>query len=299
MIGALAAALVLLAPDARAHGLAPPGVDAGALAFAPDPLVTTLLLVAAVAYAAGLSRLRARAGRTAARLDAATAAAFAGGWALLALALVWPLDGLAGMALSAHMIQHVILIAAAPPLLLAGRPEVAFVWAMPRRARRATARSSLFRAMRGVAQALNRPTLAAAAHGAAMWIWHAPALFDAAIADETLHTLEHVTFVATALWFWHAVMSARAPVVVGSALVGTLIAMIMSGFLGALLSFAPVPLYAAYNRGLFGFDVVEDQQLAGLIMWVPAGLSYLAAALRLGTILLSAGARATGTPPLR
>lgn len=127
--------------------------------------------------------------------------AFGGGAAALVIALVSPLDALGGTLLSAHMAQHALLIAAAPPLLLLGRPGVAFAWALAGR--------EPWRSLAHLGDRLSRPLPAAALHGAALWVWHAPAAFDAALASPLLHAVKHVTFLGTALLFWRAALDAR------------------------------------------------------------------------------------------
>ena len=111
------------------------------------------------------------------------------------------------------------------------------------------------------------PLVAWTAHAAAIWLWHLPSSFDAALGSEAWHFVQHASFLASALIFWWTI-AARADL---AALVSLFSTMVYTGALGALLAFARAPWYAG-----FGLD---DQQLAGLIMWVPAGLAYPAAAL--------------------
>jgi putative membrane protein len=213
-------------------------------------LTVALIALAALCYAAGVHRLWRRAGwgRGVSRLHAST---FSVGIALLALAVLSPLHAAAEGLLWAHMIQHELLMVVAAPLLVLGRPLQAFAHVLPLR----------------LPRLLSDPLVAWTAHAAAIWLWHLPSSFDAALGSEAWHFLQHASFLASALLFWWTI-AARADL---AALVSLFSTMVYTGALGALLAFARAPWYAG-----FGLD---DQQLAGLIMWVPAGLAYPAAAL--------------------
>jgi putative membrane protein len=253
-----------------------------------DPLVWGLLLFALTLYGHGVRRLWTRAGGGRG-VTYAAAVAFAIGAAVLTVALVSPLDALGGTLLSAHMAQHALLVAVAPPLLLLGRPGVVFAWAVPGR-RRWLLASHTWRRITGVVEALSQPLPAAALHGLALWAWHAPAAFDAAAARNGVHALEHACFFGTALLFWRAILIAWSGRHVGPAVGATFATLMHSGLLGALITMAPRPLYAWYRERtqVWGLSALEDQQLAGLIMWVPMGLIYLAASLALASRLLAA-----------
>jgi putative membrane protein len=245
----------------------------------PDFLVAALLAVATVLYGRGLARLwdRAGRGRGVGRWEAT---AFAAGMAILALALLSPLETLTGTLLTAHMIQHMLLIAVAPPLLLLGRPDAIFPFAAPALTRLALVLSAMRR--------LARPLPAATLHAFAVWIWHAPGPFQAALASEAAHDLEHASFLLTALLFWLSIIAAaRSRVALIGAIAATLVTLIQGGFLGALITLAGRPLYPAYTGAeLWGPSPLEDQQLAGLVMWVPMGAIYLIAGLVLAAHLI-------------
>jgi putative membrane protein len=232
-------------------------------------------------YGHGLLRLWNRAG-WGRGIGPAQVSAFLAGELMLVLALVSPLDPLGETLLTAHMVQHGLLVTLAPLLLLAGRPGAALPWALPLAWRRRMARS---RPTRFVARAFAwtlRPLPAAVLHGLALWLWHAPALFETALENPALHTLEHTSFVATALMFWWAVLAAsRSRHSVAPAVAAIFITLLHSGFLGALITFAPNILYGWYEgrTAVWSIDTLTDQQLAGLVMWVPVGLLYLSAGL--------------------
>lgn len=136
---------------------------------------------------------------------------------------------------------------------------------------------------------LIRPLPACALHGAALWLWHAPAPFEAALRNEAVHVFEHVTFFATAMLFWQSLAaSLRSTVTVPAGIAAGFLTLVHGGFLGALITFSPTLLYPWYQRGPehWGLSSLADQQLAGLVMWVPAGFIYLLACLILAARLL-------------
>lgn len=201
---------------------------------------------------------------------------FIGGEISLVAALMSPIDALGGTLLSGHMFQHILLTVVAPPLLVLGAPLRAWTWALPPGMRRMAA-SPLARVTVAIVNRLSRPITSAVLASAALWVWHAPVFFDAALVDDAVHTLEHAIFLITSLLFWRGVTTRHgAPAVAACA---TLAAFMASGMLGGLLVLAPVPIYAWYGgrASLWGMSGMEDQQLAGVVMWVPAGGVYLVA----------------------
>jgi putative membrane protein len=214
-----------------------------------------------------------------------SAAAFAAGWLVLVVALVSPLDTLGAHLFSAHMVQHELLMVLAAPLLVLGRPLAAWTWAFAPPGRRRIARAVQAHWLQACWAVLTDPVAAWALHALALWLWHVPGLFTAALEHEAVHVLQHASFLATALLFWWAALGgdARAPRGLGSAVGLLFTTMLHTAALGALLSLAPTPWYAPYiaSTQALGMDPVDDQQLGGLVMWVPAGLAYLVAALAL------------------
>ena len=249
----------------------------------PDPgLAIVLLLIAAVGYAAGIARLRPHV--HARRELGGRAAAFAAGWLALAAALLSPLDAAAGRSFAAHMVQHEILMLVAAPLLVLGRGLPTLLWSLPHDARVAVGRVTKNRAFHAFWQRLTAPITAWLLHGAALWVWHAPPFFNAALGDGALHHWQHATFFVTALIFWHALLRHGAQNSRGAAIFYLFTTTVHTGVLGALITFARAPLYAPFDYGLLqpgGLTPLEDQQLGGLIMWVPGALVYVGAALTL------------------
>jgi putative membrane protein len=237
----------------------------------PDPVVTGLLVLAAVVYRQGLVNLRARA-RPGPRPT--QVAAFAAGLAAAAVALVSPLDGAAASLFTAHMVQHLLLMMVVAPLLAAGRPLVVLGAALPVAGRRRLRRV----AARRPAAALFHPVAVWALGTVVLWGWHLPALYDAAVRNDAVHAVEHLSLVGVAAVLWAAVLDRGPRPLAAPAAVGLLFAtMLQSSGLGAVLTLAGSPLYDVHRAttSAWGLTPLEDQQLAGALMWVPPGVVYL------------------------
>ena len=273
----------LLAPQARAHGGKPHNPRDLLTTWGLEPVVLVCLALSAWLYWRGLRRLwgGAKAGRGVRRREAW---AYAGGWLALFVALVSPLHPLGRVLFSAHMTQHEVLMLVAAPLLVLGRPLIPFLWALPlgwARAVGAWARAPWFQ--KGW-RALTNPFAAWAIHAAALWVWHAPVLFQATIDNEWVHTAQHLSFLLSALLFWWAIIHGRRGWMgYGAGVLYLFTTSVHSGALGALITFASSAWYPAYRTTTqsWGLTPLEDQQLGGLIMWIPAGLVYVFAGLAL------------------
>lgn len=246
------------------------------------PGIVVPLVLSAVLYVRGTRVLwRAGPGRGVRQWEAA---AFAAGWLVTALALVSPLHEASEHLFYVHMIQHELLMAVGAPLLVLGRPLVPMLWGLPRRARIAAGGVTRRRWWRRGWGALAEPWHAWLLHGAAIWVWHAPRLFQATLTSESVHAAQHAFFVGTGLLFWWALVHARRRgMTEGAGVLYLFTTALHTGALGALLTFSRTlwyPAYAAAGAG-WGLSPLEDQQLAGLIMWIPASLPYLAGALAL------------------
>jgi putative membrane protein len=234
----------------------------------------------------GVWRLRRQGNARCATLSSSRRAAFVAAEIAIAAALVSPLEHLAEESLSLHMVQHLILIMAAPILFVWARPGRALAAAFPSVSvwiawHRTWSRARLLRA-------LARPLPAAGLHALALWIWHLPQTFDAAVANIYWHMAEHAVFFATALIFWSAVLRARRDrSAFPAAFMALLVTILLGGMMGAWISLAPELLFASAGLGgHLGLAPMEDQQLAGILMWVPAGLVYLGIALLLTAVFL-------------
>lgn len=256
----------------------------------------TLVLAAGAAYALGVWRLW-REARHGAGITPVRVIAFAAGWTATAFALLSPLDPLGGQLFSAHMIQHEVLMLIAAPLLVAGRPIGAFLWALPRGWRRGAWSMCNASGVQARVRWLSRPIVAWSVHATALWLWHLPALFDASVRNELVHTAQHVSFFGTALLFWWAIMRPGVGVAtLGAAALYVLTTAMHTSILGALLTFSSVLWYQVYAQTAptWGLTAIEDQQIGGLVMWVPAGTVYLGLALLFLHVWLRAmGRRAT------
>jgi putative membrane protein len=274
---------VALAPSALAHEGKPHGFDDLWKTWAWEPVVVTSLTLSGLLYFAGVRRLwrASAAGQGVRRWEAA---AFAGGWFALVVGLVSPLHPMGRVLFSAHMTQHEVLMLVAAPLLVLGRPLIPFIWALPAGWRRKAGALGKAVWFQSAWRAIANPLSAWAIHAVALWIWHAPSLFQATIDNEFIHTLQHLSFLVSALLFWWAVVhSGRGLMSYGAAVLYMFTTSVHSGLLGALITFASAVWYPAYAETTpsWGLTPLEDQQLGGLIMWVPAGLVYIVAGLAL------------------
>jgi len=212
-------------------------------------------------------------------------ACFYAGLAVLAIALSSPLEILSGQLFWAHMVQHVLLLVVAAPLIVLARPWIRLWRSLPLDLRRWLARNlsqgRRTRWLRSVSSALGSPAGGFLAFSVVLLVWHVPALFDATLRSSALHALEHTLFFATAVMFWKQVihsppLHARLSAVQRVAyLVG---AMIVSWVLAVVLALAPQPLYSFYAHQPGrpgGISALSDQQLAAGVMWVPGSITFV------------------------
>lgn len=265
----------------RTAWLIPPTATAVVGVFWPvDAWVLAGLVSSAWLYAAGIRRLWSEA-RFGGGISAGRAACFFSGLAVLVIALVSPVDALGDELFSMHMVQHELMMLGAAPLLVAGNPLAAFIWAFAASVRPRIARLARSTAVRATWGVLTRPPVAWLLHALMLWAWHFPSLFAASLADEGMHTLQHVSFLGSALLFWASLIGSHNRSRDGTAAVYVLTTILHTGVLGALLTFSPRPWYPGYagRTEAWGLSLLEDQQLGGLIMWVPAGFVLLGAGL--------------------
>jgi len=275
----IAICLLLVAAPALAHG----ADRHDSLGWTFDPWIVTPLITIAVLYAAGsIVLFRRRHGPEKKFLPATL---FWCGLAVLVLALLSPLHELGEHLFVMHMIEHELVMAVAAPLLALAKPIGVIFWSMPRKVRRSLGRGLSGRVPRTIWYALTIPLVATLLHAIAIWGWHAPVLFDATVSNVLLHRLQHVSFFLTGLLFWWSVIwvSSR-----GAAAWHLFVTMMHTSVLGALLTFAPNVIFVAQTRyaDQWGMTALEDQQLAGVIMWIPGGLIYAGAALLMVTLLI-------------
>lgn len=253
-------------------------------AWSSDPYVWRCLGIASSLYVVGVRKLWHQAG-TGRGVTGWQALAFGGGLIVLFIALISPLDALGGVLFSAHMLQHTLLMLVAAPLLIIGVPPVALAWSVPSPWRvglsRWWHRQSI---LQGIWKFISIPVVGWALFAATLWLWHIPVLYQASVSNDAVHTLQHTSFIGTALLFWWIVVryevNRLGP---GLAILSLFTTMLHSGVLGALMTFSSIPWYLVYAEltGAWGLSPLEDQQLAGVIMWIPGGVMYVVAILAL------------------
>jgi putative membrane protein len=253
-----------------------------------DPLVLFSLALVVWVYARGVRRLWARVGRGRV-VSRASVLSFAGGILVLAVALVSPLDALGGTLLSAHMMQHALLAGIAPPLLLMARPGAAFAWGLRPLLSAGPGALAAWRWIIAASHRLSAPALATVVHAVLLWVWHAPSLFNAAVTYDWVHALQHLSFLLPSFLFWRALLDGESPRKAAAPMLAAFLTFMHTGLLGGLITMAPQALYRVYSdrSDAWGLTALGDQQLAGVIMWVPLGLPYLAVGLWLTSRMLA------------
>ncbi|MSQ36336.1 MAG: cytochrome c oxidase assembly protein [Dehalococcoidia bacterium] len=242
-------------------------------AWSLDPFVLIPAGLLALLYVRGLRRWR---GGRAGSHHWWQTAYFALGLGTLVLALVSPLDRLAEHHFSMHMVQHLLLIAVGTPLLLLGAPTTPVLRGLPRWARRLAARPLAPHGRASVVwRTLTQPLVALVLANAALIAWHlVPGWYDAAVRDDGIHALEHATFTGAALLFWWNVIDPRplhAPLGYLARMGYVLVAGTAQSVIAALITLADYTLYPVYEdvRLILPIEPRADQELGGLIMWIP------------------------------
>jgi cytochrome c oxidase assembly factor CtaG len=272
LAAALAAAVA--ASPAVAHG----GHEHGGV-WTLDPVLLVPLGLALLVYAVGWRRLAARAS-----MPPRGGALFLGGWLVLTLSLISPLHEAGERSFTMHMIEHELIMLLATLLLAVSGSGGVMAWGLPRPLRLVLA-GGWKSPLQSLWRRLTEPVTATAIQAIAMWAWHAPALFNRALESSGWHIAQHASFFVTSLLFWWAMLNPRSRCSGYGVSAACLFATsLIGGALGALMSFSASPWYADYaamGMSGIGLDPVDDQRLAGLIMWIPGGLVHGAAALAL------------------
>ena len=245
--------------------------------------VATALCLITLIYLCGWAGLRRR--NVPGAASALRLAAWTGGWAVVAVALLSPLDVFQTAFVSVHMIQHELLMVVAPPLILLGRPMAVTLWGLPRRVRCWVGRLLRPRAaLRRIFHLVTRPPAAWGISTAVLWAWHVPAVYDAVETNGLLHNIQHVCFSAAGLLFWWPVVGAppfagrlSLPLRAGYLIAG----MTQRSLLGALITLSDRVLYPYYAEVLRSGPTLalRDQRIAGAIMWFGSGIVLLAVTL--------------------
>jgi putative membrane protein len=269
----LALAALFVAAPALAHG-----AREGALGWTLDPLLTVPLALSLLIYLVGWARLSRRASTP------VRPTLFLSGWAVLTLALTSPLHEAGERSFTMHMIEHELIMLLATLLLAGSGAGGMLAWGLPRALRQSLA-GGWKSPLQTLWRRLTEPVTATAIQATVMWVWHAPILFDRALDSFGWHIAQHACFFLSSLLFWWAMLHSRgrgsgygvsAACLFATSLIG--------GALGALMSLSSSPWYSDYAAmGMtgIGLDPVNDQRLAGLIMWIPGGLVHGVAAMLL------------------
>lgn len=251
--------------------LTPPTPEDLSGVAAIDPVALLAVLATGWVYAIGWARTTPARRPSRMRLGATIA-----GLLVLAVAVASPLHVAADALVSAHMVQHVLLLAVAPPLLAVGHPMAVLLRGTPPTLRRRVAR---LRGRVGVTttrtRKLWRPVPTWLLVVATLWLWHAAGPYEAALANPLLHVLEHASFLLAGLAFAGLVAGASgaAPIGRGTAMLMVFAASVPTVFLAVLMTFAPTTWYPTHAAAAvaWGLDPLGDQHLAGVLMWVPMG----------------------------
>jgi cytochrome c oxidase assembly factor CtaG len=197
---------------------------------------------------------------------------FGAGLAAVAVAMAPPLEAATERRLSAHMVQHLMLMLAAAPLLATGlRPGPGFL-----------------DRHRFVARIVLNPVVVLTVFVGGFWMWHLPQLYDAALSNRLVHILEHGTFLGGSFLFWAVVLDTgpQRRLGLGATCGFVFAAMVTNIWLAAALTFSTTPLYTPYLTAGAG-AALADQQLAGVVMWVPGDIVYFVTLLALFRRLLA------------
>jgi cytochrome c oxidase assembly factor CtaG len=246
--------------------------------WSPPVFLTTMVILSAIIYIRGWIAIRKT---RPAQFTTWRLTAFLLGLATIWLAIASPLDGFADALLSAHMVEHLLLMSFVPPLLLLGSPQVPLLRGLPRIVTvRLLGPLLRLKSLRVFGRWVTTPIVAWLAMNLAFLGWHVPAAYDFALEHERWHDVEHICFLGTSIFFWWPLIrpwpaSARSP---GWAMLPYLVgADIVNTALSAFLAFCDRPVYAYYlsqpNR--LHISPLADQVVGAVIMWVIGSLVFL------------------------
>jgi len=252
-----------------------PGLPVSLFHWHWRPEVLLVLLALGAAYLRGWRRIRRQGHRELAPLW--RLGAYGGGLVSVAVALLSPLEHLAEVLFTAHMIQHQLLLMMAPPLLLLGNPFPLVMWGLPRRVRRSVGGALTRKSrVRGAWKVLTWMPVAGVLYAVNLCAWHLPAAYEAALRHHLVHDLEHLAFFGTAVLFWWPVVNPapRLNILRGGLYYGYRIAYLilatgLNTLLGAVLGLSERVLYPSYAAAprLFGWSPLDDQAFGGGVMW--------------------------------
>ncbi len=248
------------------------------LAWTFPLLITTNLILASLTYYTGVRRLWQKAGVGKGILKRQTMA-FASGIFVLVIALVSPIDALSDHLGWMHMIQHMLIINVAAPLLVLGAPGTAFIWMLPLSWRRKLGEfNERTRSGRIIGYMLWQPLLLWSLFALTLWVWHLPSLYERALHNALFHDFQHLTFLLTACLFWRVLLDpvSRLRLSKVGAVMYLFLTSLHATLLGVFMALAQGVWYPTYEGRTLAWSIspLQDQQLAGLIMWMPACMVY-------------------------
>lgn len=269
-----------------------PTLDAFLRSWPSEPWLVASLVLTVGVYIRGWAILHRRDPR---RWHAGRLAAFCGGMFALFLALASPLEPFATLLLQMHMVQHLLLMMVAPPLIWLGAPLFPMVRGLPAPVRTVWAAPLLrSRRLRRFFAKLTHPVVAWPIYVGVTWFWHAPRFYQLALSDERWHVVEHLCFTAAALLFWYPVVRPYpsrpgwSPWLLFPYL---LLADVQNTVLAAWLTFSSRVIYPHYEAAprIAGVSALDDQASAGVIMWVPGSVAFLVPLFALGLSMVRGG----------
>lgn len=220
---------------------------------------------------------------------------------ILALALLSPIDTMSNVLAWAHMLQHSLILMVASPLMVLGSPGFIAHWTFSPKGWRYLGKFRKIWKWIISSSRLSRPILAWLIYSLTLWIWHIPLLYEAALSYEWLHDIQHISFFVTSFYFWKILFDPYKERSLGIInIFYTFIASLHGIILGALMALSPNVWYKYYSSTApdYGYTALQDQQIAGFIMWMPAGISYVIAILFLiFKILIKDEKAAPALPP--
>lgn len=286
------------AEDAWAHG-APLDRAVNGSDWNFDAALLLNLILVGWLYARGWRTLRQRGGNLRGLKSWQPWCLVAGGGVLVAV-LISPWDPLSEQLAWAHMVQHMVLMTIAAPLVVLAKPELICLWGLSARGRSQLGRLFSRRGgLHALAEVSRAPLLMWVVYAVVTWGWHVPVLYDAAVRKPWVHDLQHASFFLAAVLYWRTLIDplSRRRLVPVLAVVSLFATTLHTTVLGVLMTIAPRVWYPVYETRapLWGLSPLEDQQLAGLIMWMPACAAYLLAAIVLLMMQLESTARGEST----
>jgi putative membrane protein len=206
------------------------------------------------------------------------------GWLSLLIALNSPIHTLGESLFWVHMLQHEIILLVSAPLLVLGNVFHVMLAAFPRKLGNPIGSFLRESGLQAAFLFLSRPLPAWCLGAAGLWIWHIPYLFDATLRSDAVHATQHLTFLTTSFFFWLSLLDARSRhAAYGISILYLFATAIQTTFLGVLLTYSVRPWYSPYisTAPRLGYSPLHDQQIGGLIMWIPAGAVFTLVALSL------------------